>query len=548
MPPLKLGELLLTKGLAKESHIKIALAEQSITGHLIGHILVKLSFVSSKDITKTLAEQAGVEFVDLASYNIKEDILRLIPRDITQRYKFVPLKNEDSVLTIGIGTPENLQAADAVTRVTGKPPKLCMVDDSIIEAILERAYYFLENPILKGIEKIIESIKAGELTGTKVSQLTDYLIKDAIRRKCTDIHVTPTTDTVHVFVRIDGVLQQAHCLPKIVHSGIISRIKILSKLDIAETRVPQDGSFSFNFLNSRYDMRVSTMPTIYGENLVIRILGSGGVILNLDYLGFDKDDTERLRRLFLKPYGMILICGATGSGKTTTLYAALKEIDLIEKNVLTVEDPVEYRLSMVKQTSVSEKAGYSFEAAGRTFMRQDPDVILLGEIRDEETATIALRASITGHLVLSTLHTNDAVSTIPRLINFNVDRFLLSSALLCVIGQRLVRKICSNCKKEYTVEPGELDQMGFTGLDDVKTLYKGEGCSECVDTGYSGRTSVGEIFIVTQEIKELIYTGASANAMLEVALRNGMKTMRDNGIQKAISGITTFDEVLRVAG
>ncbi|MBI4843505.1 MAG: Flp pilus assembly complex ATPase component TadA [Nitrospirae bacterium] len=548
MPPLRLGELLQKKGLAKESHIRIALAEQAITGNLIGAILVKLSFVSSKDITQTVAEQAGLSFFDISSYNIPEEVLRLVPRDLCSRLGFVPLKVEDGIITIGIGTSENMRAVDAATRITSKPPKITMVDSSAMEAALEKSYYFLENPIQEGIDKIVESVKTGELTGTKISQLTDYLVKDAIRRKCTDIHVTPTSDTVHVFYRIDGVLLQGHCLPKIVHSGIISRVKILSKLDIAEMRIPQDGSFSFNFLNMRYDMRVSTMPTIYGENLVIRILGSGGAILRLASLGFDKDDTERLRRLFLKPYGMILICGATGSCKTTTLYAALREIDLIEKNVLTVEDPVEYRLSMVKQTSVSEKAGYSFEAAGRTFMRQDPDVILLGEIRDEETATIALRASITGHLVLSTLHTNDAVSTIPRLVNFNVDRFLLSSALLCVIGQRLVRRICSGCKKEYTLKPGELESMGFTGLNDMKTTFKGEGCSDCGGTGYSGRTTIGEIFIVTQEIKELIYSGASATAMLDVAIRNGMKTMRDNGIQKAVSGITTFEEVLRVAG
>jgi type II secretory ATPase GspE/PulE/Tfp pilus assembly ATPase PilB-like protein len=548
MQPQRLGELLQEKNLVKESHIKIALAEQSITGHLIGQILINLSFVSPKDITETLAEQAGMPFLDLTEHVISEDVLRLFPKDLCTRLGFVPLKIEDGVVTIGITVSENMLAVDAVSRVNKKPPKVCMVDSSIVAETLEKAFYFLENPILAGIEKIVESIKVGELTGTKVSQLTDYLLKDAIRRKSTDIHVTPTMETVHVFFRIDGVLQQGHCLPKVAQAGIVSRIKILSKLDIAEVRVPQDGSFSFNFLNRRYDMRVSTMPTIYGENLVIRILGSGGAILRLASLGFDDEDTERLRRLFLKPYGMILICGATGSGKTTTLYAALREIDLIEKNVLTVEDPVEYRLSMVKQTSVSEKAGYSFESAGRTFMRQDPDVILLGEIRDEETATIALRASITGHLVLSTLHTNDAVSTIPRLVNFNIDRFLLSSALLAVIGQRLVRRICSSCKVEYELKPGELESMGFSGLDDIKSTYKGEGCPDCIGSGYSGRTTVGEIFIVDQHIKELIYTGASANAMLDVALEKGMKTMRENGIQKAIRGITTFEEVLRVAG
>ncbi|MEW6162904.1 MAG: GspE/PulE family protein [Nitrospirota bacterium] len=550
MATLRIGDLLKIKGFINDAQLNIALAQQTITGDLIGDILIKLGFVSSKEMAEALSEQAGIGFINLDGYTIPEDALRLVSREIAERTGFLPLNVENGILTIGINNPSNILAIDTATRISGNPPKVYMVDTESFYEALERAYYFLENPIPHRIANAINEIKTmGAPSATMISSLTELLIMDGIRRNATDIHINPLSDTVHVFYRIDGVLHHAHCLPKVIQSGVISRIKILSELDIAEQRLPQDGSFSFSFLNKKYDMRVSTIPTIYGENVAIRILRASVSLLRLSSLGFDEYAAERLRLLFSKPYGIILLTGPTGSGKTTTLYAALREINLLEKNVLTVEDPVEYRLSMVRQTEVNEKAGYNFALAGRNFMRHDPDVMLLGEIRDEETARIAIRSSITGHLVLTTLHTADAVTAIPRLIDLNVDRYLLSSSLLAVVAQRLVRKICMNCKTEYQLKEGELKAMGLPELEGrVKTAFRGMGCPVCSNTGYLGRTVIGEILIVSDDIRELIYSGASVGTIKEVAIRNGMKTIREDGIRRTAEGITTFEEVLRVAG
>lgn len=550
MATLRLGELLKADGLVNDEKLNIALAQLSITGDLLGNTLIKLGFVSSREMAQSLSKQAGIEFIDIDGYTIPENALRLVPQEIAERTGFIPINIEDKVLTIGITNPSNILAIDTAARMSGKPPNVYMIDTESFYETLERAYYFLENPIPQRIDNTTSEIKTvGGPSAPLISSLTELLIMDGIRRNATDIHINPASDTVHVFYRIDGVLHHAHCLPKVVQSGVVSKIKILSHLDIAEQRLPQDGSFSFSLLNKEYDMRVSTIPTIYGENVVIRILRALVTLPRLSSLGFDEHDTRKLRFLFSKPYGIILITGPTGSGKTTTLYSALREINLIEKNVLTVEDPVEYRLSMVRQTEVNEKAGYDFALAGRNFMRQDPDVMLLGEIRDEETARIAIRASITGYLVLTTLHTNDAVTAIPRLIDLNIDRYLLSSSLLAVIAQRLVRRICINCKTEYQLKDGELEAINLSELEGkIKTGFKGGGCPVCSNTGYLRRTAIGEILIVNDEIRELIYSAVSVKALKDAAIRNGMKTLRDNGIRKAKEGITTFEEVLRVAG
>lgn len=551
MASLKLGELLKSKGLLTDAQINVALAQQAITEDLLGDILIKLGFVSSKEVAKVLAEQAGIGFIDLDGYVLCEEALHLVSREIAERAGFLPINMENGILTIGIINPSNVLAVDTATRISGNPPGVYMVDSENFYDTLERAYYFLENPIHERIGNAIKEIKtAGTLSVNMVSSLTELLMVDGIRRNATDIHINPAPDTVHVFYRIDGVLQHGHCFSKIAHNGVVSRIKILSQLDIAEQRLPQDGSFSFSFLTKKYEMRVSTIPTIYGENVVIRMLrGFGGPLLRISNLGFDKHDIERLCFLFSKPYGIILVTGPTGSGKTTTLYAALREINLLEKNVLTVEDPVEYKISMIRQTEVNEKAGFDFALAGRNFMRQDPDVMLLGEIRDEETAQIAIRSSITGHLVITTLHTNDAVIAIPRLVDLNVDRYLLSSSLLSVVAQRLVRKICINCKTDYQFKDDELKALGLLELEGkIKTGFKGRGCPICNNTGYLGRTVIGEILVVNDEIRELIYSTASVKALKDAAIRNGMKPLKDDGIRKAMEGITTFEEVLRVAG
>lgn len=550
MATVRLGDLLISKGLLSKDQLMVAIAKQAITGTLLGETLTKLGFVSSMEMGQVLAEQAGIEFMDLSRHAISEEALKLVPRETAEATGFFPLDIRDGVLSIGMTNPNNIHAIDVATRLSGKAPKVYMVDSETFYETLEKAYFFLKNPIHQSIEAIINDLKKGAaVSGTMISSLTEFLIMDGIRRNASDIHITPEQETLDIFCRVDGVLQYVYCLPKAVHSGVISRIKILSSLDIAEQRLPQGGSFSFPLMNKVYEIRVSLVPTIYGENLVMRVLSGSRALLSMVGLGFDEQDTKRLKQLFSKPYGMIMVAGPTGSGKTTTLYSALREINIIEKNVLTVEDPVEYKLSMVKQTQVSSKAGYDFALAGKNFMRQDPDAMLIGEIRDEETARIAIRASITGHLVLSTIHTNDSATVIPRLIDLNVDRFLLSSALLAVVAQRLIRKICGNCRKEYLYAPGELTDMGFPGAEGkTMTTFRGEGCQACNHTGYIGRTVIGEILIVTEEIKDLVYAGGAVNAIRAAASRDGMKTMRENGIKKAMEGITTFEEVLRVVG
>ncbi|RJQ56988.1 MAG: GspE/PulE family protein [Nitrospiraceae bacterium] len=551
---MKLGEVLIEKGLLTKERLELSLAHQKVTGSLLGETLIKLGFVSSAEIAGTLAEQAGIPFIDLSEYNVAEDAIRLVPKDVAEKTGFIPLRLTDGSIEIGITNPSNIQAIDTVSRITGMKPRIFMIDNAGFYETLERVYFFLENPIQQNILAAIEEIKSSPAApAAVVAELAQNLIMEGIRRKATDIHISPAADTVNVFYRVDGVLQYGFCIPKAAHAGVVSRIKVMSMLDISEQRLPQDGSFSMAFLNTKYEMRVSTTPTIYGENIVIRVLAGTGQLLRIESLGFDPVNTKQLRSLFQKPYGIILITGPTGSGKTTTLYAALREVNLIERNVLTVEDPVEYKLSFVKQTAVNLKAGYDFALAGRNFMRQDPDVMLLGEIRDEETARIAVRASITGHLVLSTLHTNDAVTSVPRLLDFKIDRFLLSSSILAVVAQRLVRKLCGNCKEEYTVSEEDrkmLDvspELNVYGHDiSLKTAFRPRGCAMCAHTGYTGRTVVGEILVVNDEIKEYIAAGASLLKIREAALKNGMVPLKIAGIQKIKRNVTSIEEIVRL--
>lgn len=543
---MKLGEVLISKGLITEERLELALAHQKITGSLLGETLMKLGFVSSNEIAQSLAGQAGIPFINLAEYIVSEEAIRLIPKDVAEKTGFIPLRIDEGIIEIGITNPSNIQAIDMASKLSGKTPKIFMIDNKGFYETLERSYFFLENPIQQNIKAAVNEIKSSPVpSAITVAELAQNLIYEGIRRKTTDIHISPAIDTLNIFYRVDGVLQHGFYIPKAAQAGIISRIKVMSMLDISEQRLPQDGAFSMAFLNTKYEMRISTAPSIYGENIVIRVLAGTGQLPRIDTLGFDVENIKRLRMLFHKPYGIILITGPTGSGKTTTLYAALREIDLIERNVLTVEDPVEYKLSFVKQTAVNLKAGYDFAVAGKTFMRQDPDVMLLGEIRDEETAKIAVRASITGHLVLSTLHTNDAVTSIPRLLDFHIDKFMLSSSMLAVIAQRLVRKLCNNCKEEYNVSEDEIKALNFQG-EIPKTACRAKGCSRCNDTGYAGRSVVGEIMIVNDEIKELIAEEASLTKIKAAALKNGMLTLKDAGLQKIRDHVTSIEEILRI--
>jgi type II secretory ATPase GspE/PulE/Tfp pilus assembly ATPase PilB-like protein len=342
-------------------------------------------------------------------------------------------------------------------------------------------------------------------------------------------------------------MSYGHCLPKIIQNSLASRLKIMAQLDITEQRLPQDGSFTLAFLKKKYDLRISTAPTIYGENVVIRVLSTNGALKHISTLGLNENIVDAMRQLFNKSHGIILITGPTGSGKTTTLYSCLREIDLLEKNVITIEDPVEYRLNFVRQTEVNEKTGYSFATSARTFMRQDPDVMLLGEIRDRETAQIAIRGSITGHLLLSTLHATDAITSIPRLLELGMDKLLLSSTLLAILGQRLVRKICYYCKEEYTLTDKERQVFHRAGMDAVKA-YRGAGCNRCGNSGYAGRSSIAELMVLNTEVRELIYSGASMESIFQAAQRGGMVPLFSEGLNQVISGQTTLHELQRVAG
>jgi type II secretory ATPase GspE/PulE/Tfp pilus assembly ATPase PilB-like protein len=548
MAKVKIGEILLSKALINQNQIAIALVQQKITGELFGDAIVKLGFVSSKELGHALAEQAGMEYIDLSQYPISENALRLFPKEVAEMTGFIPIELTDGRLTIGVTNPSNIIAIDKVVSLTQIQPKVYMVDPDNFRDSLEKGYFFLENPIQENRDKIIANIKESKTAGgSDVTSLSEMIFMDGIRKKATDIHISPASDIIHIFYRIDGVMHYGHGLPKVVHAGIVSRIKILSKMDIAETRLPQDGSFTYAFLNTTYDIRVSTVPTIYGENVVMRILAGSGSLSRINTLGFDQESEDHIRSLFKKPYGVILIAGPTGSGKTTTLYAALREVNLLERNVITVEDPVEYKLSMTRQTQVNEKAGYDFAFAARNFMRQDPDVMLIGEIRDEETAKIAIRSSITGHLVLSTIHTNDAVTSIPRLLDLKVDKFLMSSSLLAIIAQRLARKLCPFCKKPYP--PSDTENKLFEEYSiSIDHLFKREGCEKCNGVGYTGRIVIGELLIIDDELKELIFADVPVTAIQSAAVRKGMVTIKEDGLKKVARGITSVEELLRVTG
>ncbi len=548
MARLRIGDLLLSKGLLNGNQIQIALIQQKITDELFGDAVVKLGFVTSKELGQALAEQAGMEYIDLTQYPVSEDALRLIPKDVAESTGFIPIEVVDGKLKIGITNPSNIIAIDKVVALTRTQPKVYMVDPDNFSESLEKGYFFLENPIQQNRNEIINKIKeSGTASGSEVTSFTDMIFMDGVRQNATDIHITPAADIIHVFYRIDGVLRFGHGLPKAVQYGIVSRIKILSKLDIAETRLPQDGSFSYEFLNKKYDIRVSTIPTIYGENVALRILAGTGALLRIDTLGFDEQGEKQIRNLFQKPYGVILVAGPTGSGKTTTLYAALREINILERNVITVEDPVEYKLSMIRQTQVNEKAGYDFAFAARNFMRQDPDVMLIGEIRDEETAKIAIRTAITGHLVLSTIHTNDAVTSIPRLLDLKVDKFLMSSSLLAIIAQRLARKLCPFCKTAHVLNEDEMRLFQDHGIP-VENVFKAKGCSKCNSVGYAGRIVLGEILIIDDELRELIYADVPITVIQSAAVKKGMVTLRVDGLRKVAQGITSLEELIRVTG
>ena len=557
----RLGEMLVDAGLVTEAQIKEALKIQKETGDRLGKILVQKGIISEDNMISLLAEQLGIPRVNLSDYLIDPQIIALVPEDLARRYVLIPLFKVGDVLTVAMSDPSNVFVLDEVGYKVGCAVEPILATESEIKKVIDQ-YYGMGGSSIDDIAKELDEKLGGmELTDdtkvetsklesiageTSVIKLVNMIIMEAIRDGASDIHIEPEQDILRTRFRVDGVLHEASITPKHLQSAIVSRIKIMSELDIAERRVPQDGRFQVKVANRNIDMRVSTFPTVHGENVVMRILDTASVLFGMEQLGLSPNIFEAYQHLIRKPYGIILVTGPTGSGKTTTLYASLNTINSIDKNIITVEDPVEYRLKLIRQCQINPKAGLTFATGLRSILRQDPDIIMVGEIRDLETAEIAIQSALTGHLVFSTLHTNDAPSTVTRLIDMGVEPFLISSSVTGVIAQRLVRKICDECKKPYKPSEKLLKELGITEVKKELVFYKGEGCKKCLNNGYRGRIGIMELMTFNEKIREFIVEKASADVIKKAAQEAGMQTMREDGMHKALAGITTIEEVLRV--
>ena len=561
----KIGVILVKNNIITEKQLQEALKIQKQNPEKrIGEILVELKYLTDEELLNALSMQFGIPIVNLSKYEIKDDIIKILPEDMIKKYKVIPINRFGNTLILAVDDPSNIAAIDDIKFYTGYNIDIVIASIKDIKATIDRIFdntsaidtinskFDLddieyeagddddENADISTIEK--------ETQEGPVVKLVNYILTEAVKRKVSDIHIEQFEKSFRVRYRIDGVLTEFMKLPMKMRNAIVSRIKIMSHLNIAERRVPQDGRIKLKYdKNKEIDFRVSTLPTLFGEKVVLRLLDKSNLQLDLKVLGFEKRELQLFHEAIQKPYGMILVTGPTGSGKTTTLYSALTELNKIDVNISTAEDPVEYNLEGINQVQIREQVGLTFAAALRSFLRQDPDIILVGEMRDLETAEIGVKAALTGHLVLSTLHTNDAPGTVTRLIDMGVEPFLISSSLLLVVAQRLARKICSNCKKEIKIDKKVLRRYGVPEheLDDFK-VFKGEGCDVCNGTGYKGRVALYEIMPMTEELRDIVTRGATTLEIKEVAIKEGMKTLRDVGLMKVNQGITTLEEVSRV--
>ncbi len=544
-----IGELLEKFGYINKEQINIALNVQKANRMLLGEVLQKLNFVTPTVIAQVIAQQYGFEYIELTNKYISKEALSIIPFETANTRLVLPIEIENNELIVAMEQVNDMDTIDYIKRLSPYPIKLVVAEKNKIQNKIRIQYSQLDNPIEKQIETIIDQIINEE--EIKIVQLVSLILDNAIKDQASDIHITPDEDAIYIFFRIDGLLQLNYTIPKVAMNQIISRIKILSKMDISEQRIPQDGSFSHKFIGDKFDLRVSTIPTDLGENIVMRILSSNISSFSLQNLGIEEYESIKLKKAFNKPHGIVLVTGPTGSGKTTTLYSLLKHTNFTHKNIITIEDPIEYRLTFIRQTEVNHKAGYTFDTAIKHFMRQDPDVILVGEIRDEETAKLAVRAAITGHLVLSTLHTNDSVSTIPRLLDLGIKNYLISSSVLAIIAQRLVRKLCVACKEKVEITKNELIKYGanIQSLDKSSNsfiIFKECGCSLCNNTGFKGREAVVEMLMISDKIKDMITEGKSTLDIIKVAKEEGMQTLKENALLKVLEGKTSLVEVERV--
>jgi type IV pilus assembly protein PilB len=563
----RLGDLLVREGLLSQEQLARALAEQKGSSEKLGSILIRLNIISEDQLVAFLSKQYGIPSIALSQLDIDADTVKLVPAQIARKYEVLPIKRSGNQLTLAMADPTNVFAIDDVGFMTNLQVVPVVAAQGAIRKALEQLYEEQHSAIAEVISEMegaigdVEVVEGDEESWAKadifelkesadeapVVRLVNMILVDAIRRGASDIHLEPYEKVFRVRFRVDGVLHEIMTPPKRLEAALTSRVKIMSNLDIAERRLPQDGRIKLRYNQREIDFRVSTLPTIFGEKTVMRILDKEALQLDLTALGFDPWSLEQFNKAIHQPYGMILITGPTGSGKTTTLYSAIHTINSPDVNIMTCEDPVEYNLKGVNQVQINEGIGRTFAAALRSFLRQDPDVILVGETRDLETAQIGIRAALTGHLVLTTLHTNDCPSTVARLLDMGIPPFLVSSALSLILAQRLARKVCKDCKQPTEIEEESLVHYGHVpqGLGRIP-IYRGKGCHTCSFTGMKGRVAIYEVMPSSEEIRELILRNAPAAEIREVALSQGMKTLRQNALQKVIDGVTTIEEVLRV--
>ena len=591
----KLGEILVRENLISPQHLREALDYQREHGGRLGFNLVKLGLISDDMITAVLSRQYGIPSVNLDLFSIDPSVLSLIPQEVAQKHSVLPLSRVGATLTLAMVDPTNVFAMDDVKFMTGLNVEPVVVAEGSVQQAIAK-YYGTSREIelaslpekdaayeaaakngngaithadLVSLDSIDFDTEAAEdvevledneeidlTTLSKMSEdapvvrLVNVLLVDSLRRGASDIHVEPYEKELRIRFRIDGVLYDVMHPPLKLRDALISRIKIMSKLDISEKRLPQDGRIKIKVkVDSRsreLDFRVSTLPTLFGEKVVLRLLDKQNLMLDMTKLGFEPESLVKFKRNISKPYGMVLVTGPTGSGKTNTLYSALQSLNTIETNIMTAEDPVEFNLPGINQVQMKEQIGLNFAAALRSFLRQDPNIVLVGEIRDFETAEIAIKAALTGHLVLSTLHTNDAPSTISRLMNMGIEPFLVATSVNLIQAQRLIRRVCKDCKQEHQTPPEALIEVGFSP-EEAKTIktYKGKGCSTCNNTGYKGRIGLYEVLEITDEIRELILIGASALELRKKAIDDGMISLRESGLHKIRGGVTTPEEVVR---
>ncbi len=549
----RLGQLLMRAGVITDKQLNDALEVHRATGSPLGRVLVDLGYATQGAILSVMAKQIGIEYIDFSDRKPDAHAISLVSRELATRYTLMPVELRDDVLVVAMADPQNVLALDDLRIITGRDIKPAISTKDDILAAIEEYYKIAEqgdSDLFLGTEDITDD-ELAQLTGVESEapavKLVNYIIQKAVADRASDIHIEPQESNLRVRFRVDGVLLEAMPpAPKAIQTSIISRFKIMAEMDIAESRRPQDGHCAVTVAGHKIDFRVSTLPTVYGERVVLRILRKDSILLRLSDLGFLPATLDRFEASFTKPYGAILVTGPTGSGKSTSLYAAINVLNDPARHIITAEDPVEYRLPGINQCQINHRAGLTFARALRSFLRCSPDVILVGEIRDQETAQIAIESALTGHLVLSTLHTNDSAGAITRLIEMGVEPFLVSSAVDCVLAQRLARKLCGDCKQEWRPKREVLIDAGFNADNLPETVFRAVGCKKCGQTGYRGRVGVHEVLMMSEEISKLCVEEATAEDIKKVAIEQGMLTLRQDGLEKVRMGLTSIEEVVRV--